>query len=81
MYFWSNKKDLNQNLIGIRKSNDFWGFGEKRHPTYKHAGWRIGIFKNVVLRVATSFSIQIFFIGLTDVWTRWKHDFWIGGRF
>ena len=41
----------------------------------------MGIFKNVVLRVATSFSIQIFFIGLTDVWTRWKHDFWIGRRF
>ena len=41
----------------------------------------MGIFKNIILRVATSFSIQIFFIGLTDVWTRWKHDFWICWRF
>ena len=81
MYLWSNKKSLYQNLSRIRKSNDFWFFGEKLHPTYTHAGWRMGIFKNVILRVATSFSIQIFFIGLRDEWTSCTRDFWVGGRF
>ena len=41
----------------------------------------MGIFKNVYLRNATSFSIQIFFIGLRDEWTSCKRDFWVGGRF
>ena len=81
MYFWSNKKIWIKNLVGLRKTNDFWRFGEKRHPTCEHVELRMGIFKNVILRVVTSFSIQIFFIGLMDVWTSCKRDFWVGGRF
>ena len=41
----------------------------------------MGIFKKVILRIVTSFSIQIFFIGLRNEWTSCKHDFWVGGRF
>ena len=38
-------------------------------------------FKIVVLRVAERFLIQIFFVGLTNISTCRKHDFWTGGRF
>ena len=75
------KKIWIKNLVGVRKTSDFWRFGEKRNPTCEHVELRMGIFKNVFLRNATSFSIQIFFIGLRDEWTSCKRDFWVGGRF
>ena len=54
-----------------------------RNSTCSHVGWRFSPKrqKSFVFRSPTRFLIQIFFIGLRDVRTSCKRDFWVGGRF
>ena len=86
MFFWSNKKILSQKALRsweLERFLDFLAknrhFGLTKHPSENEIF--SPIFKIVFLRVAERFLIQIFFVGLTNISTCRKHDFWTGGRF
>ena len=81
MYFWSNKKDLNQKSRRTSKNERFLTFWWKTPPNVWTRWVAYGHFQKRHSQNCDEFFYSNLFIRLRDVWTSCKRHFWVGGRF